>query len=115
MLVIVFVQSFLEPIYIAPRNAFIGRIINKKKRTAIFGIINMVKVVTNATGSFLTGVWADRGLFWLAFVVAGCLKVVYCLAFLYTFLAIDRRMENEVKQKKQKEEERRGADNRSTS
>ncbi|KXT18810.1 hypothetical protein AC579_8222 [Pseudocercospora musae] len=113
MLVIVLIQSFLEPIYIAPRNAFVGHVINKKKRTAILGIINMVKVVTNATGSFLTGVWADRGFFWLAFIVAGCLKVVYCLAFLYMFLAVDQRMEKEVEQKKQ-EEERREDDNRTT-
>lgn len=93
MMVIIFVESFLSPIYIAPRNAFIGAIINKQKRTAILGVINMVKITSNATGSFLTGVWADRNLFWLAFVVAGGLKLCYVSAFLFTFLAVDRRME----------------------
>lgn len=92
MMLIIFLESFLSPIYIAPRNAFIGGIINRKKRTAILGIINMIKIVTNATSSFLTGFWADRNLFWLAFVVAANLKLVYVLSFLYTLLAVNRRM-----------------------
>ena len=97
MVVVILAESFFEPIYIAPRNVFIGRIINKKKRTAILGIINMVKIITNASGSFFTGVVADRNLFWLAFVVAGSLKFTYVLVFLYTFLALDRRMERDIK------------------
>lgn len=102
MLPIIFSETFLSPIYIAPRNAFVGRVMTKSKRTASLGIMNMVKVLANASGSFMTGFWADRNLFWLPFVVAGCLKLVYISAFLYTFLAVDRRLEREVQQKKER-------------
>ncbi|KAI5360165.1 putative major facilitator superfamily, MFS transporter superfamily [Septoria linicola] len=105
---IILLQAFFEPIYIAPRNAFIGRIINKQKRTAIFGVINMVKIVSNATGSFFTGLCADRNLFWVAFVVAGGLKVVYVVALLWTFLGEDRRLEGEVRRLREGGEEERG-------
>lgn len=104
MLPIIFCETFLSPIYIAPRNAFVGRVMTKSKRTASLGIMNMVKVLANASGSFMTGFWADRNLFWLPFVVAGCLKLVYISAFLYTFLAVDRRLEREVQQKKEREQ-----------
>jgi hypothetical protein len=90
-------ESFLSPIYLAPRNVFISRTLTKSKRTASLGIITMVKLTTNATGSFFTGFVADRNLFWLAFVVAGCLKIIYVFGMLYAFLELDRRLELEHK------------------
>jgi MFS family permease len=99
MLVLIASESFLSPIYLAPRNVFISRILTKSKRTASLGIITMVKLTTNATGSFFTGFMADRDLFWLAFVVAGSLKVVFVAGMLYTFLTLDRRLEEEHRER----------------
>ncbi|KPI44892.1 uncharacterized protein AB675_2694 [Cyphellophora attinorum] len=73
-------QAFLDDIYLAPRNTLIGRILTP----------------INGFGSFLTGVLADRGLFWLVFVIAGSLKMVYVCAMLWTFLAVDRRLTAEI-------------------
>ncbi|KAK3071351.1 hypothetical protein LTR53_008786 [Teratosphaeriaceae sp. CCFEE 6253] len=92
LLVLILVEGFLSVIYVAPRNALIGRILTPSKRVASLGVMNLVKMTTNASGSFLTGVLADRDMFWLVFVLAGALKIVYVTGMLYTFLAVDRRM-----------------------
>ncbi|KAK3067199.1 hypothetical protein LTR53_016066 [Teratosphaeriaceae sp. CCFEE 6253] len=92
LLVLILVEAFLSVIYVAPRNALIGRILTPSKRVASLGVMNLVKMTTNASGSFLTGVLADRDMFWLVFVLAGALKIVYVTGMLYTFLAVDRRM-----------------------
>jgi hypothetical protein len=89
-------QAFLDDIYLAPRNTLIGRILTPSKRVACLGMINLVKMTVNGFGSFLTGVLADRGLFWLVFVIAGSLKIVYICAMLWTFLAVDRRLTAEI-------------------
>ncbi|KAK5107272.1 hypothetical protein LTR62_001588 [Meristemomyces frigidus] len=99
MLLLIVTESFLSPIYLAPRNAFISQILTKSKRTASLGIITICKLATNATGSFLTGFWADRDMFWLAFLVAGSLKMIYVGGMLYTFLAVDRRIARVEKQR----------------
>ena len=105
MLLLIASESFLSPIYLAPRNTFISRMLTKSKRTASLGIITMVKLTTNATGSFFTGFWADRDMFWLAFTMAGTLKIVYVVGILYTFLAVDRRLAMEQKQYEEVEED----------
>ncbi|KAK3673579.1 hypothetical protein LTR78_006483 [Recurvomyces mirabilis] len=99
MLLLIASESFLSPIYLAPRNTFISRILTRSKRTASLGIITMVKLLTNATGSFFTGFWADRDMFWLAFVVAGSLKILYVFGILYAFLAVDRRLAHEQEER----------------
>lgn len=70
---------------VAPRAAFLAAVIKPSERTAIMGVINMCKTVGASLGPLLTGTLADHGLFWVAFVTAGCLKAGYDLGILAVF------------------------------
>ena len=59
----------------APRSAFLSAVVLSDERTAVMGIVNVAKSLSQSGGPLVTGVLADRKLFWVAFVVAGCLKI----------------------------------------
>ncbi|KAK5739924.1 hypothetical protein LTR17_005020 [Elasticomyces elasticus] len=99
LLIVILLEAFLEPIYIAPRNALIGALLTPAKRTASLGLISIVKMISNGSGSALTGILADRSLFWLAFAIAGLLKIGYATGMLWTFFAVDRKITAEQKLK----------------
>lgn len=61
----------------APRQAFISAAVSAEERTSAMGVVNIVKTVGSCAGMYATGVFAGLDKFWLAFVVAGCLKLVY--------------------------------------
>lgn len=61
----------------APRQAFISEGVRAGERTSAMGVVNIVKLVGSCLGLYLTGVFASVDRFWLAFVVAGGLKLVY--------------------------------------
>lgn len=61
----------------APRQAFISEGVRAGERTSAMGVVNIVKIVGSCLGLYLTGVFASLDRFWLAFVVAGGLKLVY--------------------------------------
>lgn len=50
------------------------------------GITNVVKAFTMGIGPLLTGLLAERELFWVSFVVAGMCKVMYDLGMLTVFV-----------------------------
>ena len=52
------------------------------------GIVNTVKTMSQSSGPLITGFLAESGNFWVAFVVAGCLKVSYDLAMLTMFVGL---------------------------
>lgn len=70
---------------VAPRSAFLAEVIAPNERTAIMGSINVAKTISQSLGPLFTGVLASRDLFWVAFVVAGCLKALYDLGVLVAF------------------------------
>ncbi|KAL7938343.1 major facilitator superfamily domain-containing protein [Trichoderma chlorosporum] len=70
---------------VAPRAAFLAAVIKPSERTAIMGVTNVVKTIGASLGPFLTGTLADNGLFWVTFVMAGCLKASYDLGMLAVF------------------------------
>lgn len=61
----------------APRQVFISEGVRAGERTSAMGVVNIVKIVGSCLGLYLTGVFASVDRFWLAFVVAGGLKLVY--------------------------------------
>lgn len=61
----------------APRQAFISAGVLDEERTSAMGCVNVVKTVGSCVGLYLTGRFAGIGQFWIAFVVAGCLKLGY--------------------------------------
>lgn len=70
----------------APRSAFLAAVVLPEERTAVMGIVNTVKTMSQSSGPFLTGSLADSGRFWIAFVFAGALKAGYDIGLLTLFL-----------------------------
>lgn len=70
----------------APRTAFLAAVVLPTERTAVMGIVNVVKTLSQSGGPTITGWLAGKGNFWIAFVVAGALKTVYDLGLLVFFL-----------------------------
>ncbi|KAK3937864.1 MFS general substrate transporter [Diplogelasinospora grovesii] len=91
---------------VAPRSAFLAAIVLPAERTAIMGLVNVVKTSAQSLGPTLTGLLADRGLFWVAFVCAGSLKGCYDLGLLAVFKGHER----EKAERERLEAERRAAD-----
>jgi MFS family permease len=71
----------------APRSAFIAAVVKPEERTAVMGIVNVLKILAQAGGPTITGLLAERDMFWMAFVVAGSLKVSYDLGLLSMFVS----------------------------
>lgn len=73
-----------------PRSAFVAAILLPNERTAVMGWFNVVKSTAQTLSPTLTGLLADRKLFWVAFVCAGTLKACYDLGLLALFKSHER-------------------------
>ena len=69
----------------APRSAFLSLVFLPEERTAVMGIVNILKTLSQSGGPWVTGVLAGKGYFWIAFVAAGSLKAVYDVLLLVLF------------------------------
>lgn len=70
----------------APRSAFLAAVVQPHERTAVMGIVNVVKTASQSMGPYITGVLVKQQLFWVAFLMAGSLKAAYDLGLLVTFV-----------------------------
>lgn len=77
---------------VAPRAAFLAGVVLPKERTTVLGLINVLKTCTSSVGPVGVGILVDKNLFWVAFVGAGCLKVVYDLGMLVSFRKHEREL-----------------------
>lgn len=78
-------RSVLNSMDQAPRSAFLSLVVLPEERTAVMGVVNILKTLAQSSGPTLTGVLAGRDHFWVAFVVAGSLKAAYDLGLLVFF------------------------------
>ncbi len=78
-------RSCSQSMDVAPRSAFMAAIMLPQERTAMMGVINVVKTMAQSLGPLITGLLADRDLFWVSFVCAGALKATYDLGLLAVF------------------------------
>jgi MFS family permease len=78
-------RSCTQSMDVAPRSAFLAAVVLPHERTAVMGLINIVKTSAQSLGPLITGVLAGRNLFWVAFVAAGTLKATYDLGMLAVF------------------------------
>ncbi|KAF9701980.1 hypothetical protein EKO04_000396 [Ascochyta lentis] len=78
-------RSLLSSMDQAPRSAFLASVVLPEERTAVMGIVNTLKILSQSAGPWLTGLLAGSGRFWVAFVVAGALKGAYDLLLLGMF------------------------------
>ncbi|CAN8104617.1 unnamed protein product [Discula destructiva] len=79
----------------APRSAFLSKVVSGEERTAVMGIVNVVKTLSQSGGPTITGILAGDQRFWIAFVVAGALKASYDLGLLTFFLKVERQVGKE--------------------
>lgn len=77
----------------APRSAFLSAIVLPSERTAVMGIVNTVKTMSQSSGPLITGLLAGRDRFWVAFLIAGSLKASYDMGMLTMFvnMPLDKR------------------------
>lgn len=68
-----------------PRSAFLAAVVLPNERTAVMGVINVVKTASQSLGPLTTGLLAQYKLFWVTFIVAGACKVTYDLGILAVF------------------------------
>jgi MFS family permease len=76
-----------------PRQALIAGAVLAEERTAVMGIVNVVKTLSQSLGPTFTGILAGIGKLWVAFVVAGGLKLLYDALMLAMFLSYRTREE----------------------
>lgn len=70
----------------APRQAFLASAVLPAERTAVMGLVNVIKTLSQSLGPVITGILSGGGRFWIAFVVAGALKLAYDVLMLAMFL-----------------------------
>jgi len=86
-------RSCLQSMDQAPRQAFLAAAVLPSERTAVMGVVNVVKTLSQSAGPIATGWLAGAGKFWVAFLIAGGLKASYDLAMLKMFLGHKTREE----------------------
>ncbi|RYN63325.1 hypothetical protein AA0118_g4965 [Alternaria tenuissima] len=78
-------RSVLNSMDQAPRSAFLSIVVLPGERTAVMGVVNILKTLSQSSGPSVTGVLAGNNHFWVAFVAAGSLKATYDLLLLAFF------------------------------
>ena len=99
-------RSCIQNMDQAPRQAFISLAVLPTERTAVMGVVNVVKTLSQSGGPVVTGWLAGMGKFWIAFLVAGCLKAGYDVGMLKMFLGYRSREEQQQQVDGEEEEER---------
>lgn len=78
-------RSVLSSMDQAPRSAFLSIVVLPEERTAVMGVVNILKTLSQSSGPTVTGILAGHNHFWVAFVAAGSLKATYDLLLLVFF------------------------------
>lgn len=72
----------------APRAALIAAVVHPEERTAVMGVTSLLRTLASTTGPSLTGLLAGQDRFWVAFVVAGALRLAYDFGLFAMFVNI---------------------------
>ena len=84
--ILFFVRMGLNNMDQAPRAALIAAVVKPDERTAVMGITNMLRMSASTVGPSITGVLAGDQRFWIAFVGAGALRILYDLGLWAMFV-----------------------------
>lgn len=76
-----------------PRQAFITSAVLAEERTAVMGLINVVKTLAQSVGPTFTGMLASQSKLWIAFIIAGSLRLLYDVLMLTIFYGYHPREE----------------------
>ena len=88
-------RSSMQSMDQAPRQAFLAAVVLPSERTAVMGVVNVVKTLSQSGGPLTTGWLAGIDKFWISFLIAGALKVSYDLGMLKIFLGHKPREEEQ--------------------
>jgi len=99
-------RSCTQSMDVAPRSAFLAAVVLPNERTAVMGTINTVKTSAQSLGPLITGLLADKNMFWLSFLAAGSLKASYDLGMLAVFAGHKTFEERDTAQEQGAAEER---------
>lgn len=99
-------RSCTQSMDVAPRSAFIAAVVLPNERTAVMGLFNITKTSAMTLGPTITGILANKGLIWIAFVTAGTLKATYDLGMLAVFAGHKSVEDRNEEQRRAEEEER---------
>lgn len=102
---LIILRSCTQSMDTAPRSAFISATVLPQERTVTMGVVNVVKTLSQTLGPLATGLLAGKNLFWVAFLVAGCLKVTYDIGMLLLFVGHKTR-EAAAEEERQERQER---------
>ncbi|KAK0634437.1 major facilitator superfamily domain-containing protein [Bombardia bombarda] len=72
----------------APRAALIAAVVRPEERTAVMGVTAVLRTLASTTGPTVTGILAGNNRFWIAFVVAGALRLAYDVGLFAMFINI---------------------------
>ncbi|KAF2279508.1 major facilitator superfamily transporter [Westerdykella ornata] len=75
----------------APRQAFLAAAVRNEERTAILGVVNIVKTIAQAGGIGSSGFLAGKKMWVVMLSGAGLMKAGYDLLILWTFLGLPER------------------------
>ncbi|UNI13681.1 hypothetical protein JDV02_000403 [Purpureocillium takamizusanense] len=84
--VLLFIRTGLNNMDQGPRAAFIAAVVKPEERTAVMGITGMLRTLASTVGPSLTGWLAGTDRFWIAFVIAGALRIGYDLGLFVIFV-----------------------------
>ncbi|EEQ32109.1 conserved hypothetical protein [Microsporum canis CBS 113480] len=87
-IVLLFIRTALNSMDQGPRAAFIAAVVKPGERTAVMGITAMLRTLGSTIGPSLTGFLADTDKFWIAFIIAGALRVAYDLGLFFLFVGL---------------------------
>ena len=86
--ILLYVRMGLNNMDQATRAAFIAAIVRPDERTAVMGITSALRTLAMTIGPSITGGLAGSGRFWIAFVVAGSLRIMYDMGLWAMFVNV---------------------------
>jgi hypothetical protein len=94
----------------APRAAFIAAVVKPEERTAVMGITSTLRTVAAMVGPSITGLLAAGDRFWIAFLVAGSLRLAYDFGLYALFVNMKLHQHETVVPSENPENRRRSSD-----
>lgn len=87
---ILVIRATTQSMDVAPKHVFLAAIVPPGERTSVFGFVNVVKTLAQVVGPTIVGIFTKNGIQWVTFSIAGCLKAIYDVGILATFLTFNR-------------------------
>lgn len=107
--VLLFIRAGLNNMDQAPRAAFIAAVVKPEERTAVMGITSTLRTLAAMIGPSITGLLAAGDRFWIAFLVAGALRLAYDFGLYALFVNMKLHQHETVAPSDMPEERRRAS------